>query len=108
LQYKYQLNMDGTVAAYRFPFLLAGGSTVFKQESAYYEHFYGKLRPWNHFVPIAQNLSDVVDRLSWAKEHDEEARKIALQGQVFAQENLMPKDVICYYAMLFRVRANLI
>ncbi|CAB3368503.1 Hypothetical predicted protein [Cloeon dipterum] len=99
---KYQLNVDGTVATYRFPFLLGGGSTVLKQESTYYEHFYSKLRPWHHFVPMAQNLSDLVDRIKWAKENDKEAREIALNGQAFAQENLMPKDVICYYAMVFR------
>ncbi|XP_059473054.1 protein O-glucosyltransferase 2-like [Neocloeon triangulifer] len=101
-EYKYQLNLDGTVAAYRCPFLLAGGSTVFKQDSPYYEHFYGKLHPWTHYVPLAKNLSDVEDRLKWAQEHDDEAHKIAKQGQMFTQENLMPKDIFCYYAMLFR------
>ena len=32
--------MDGTVAAYRLPYLLAADSVVLKQESKYYEHFY--------------------------------------------------------------------
>ena len=40
LQFKYQINVDGTVAAYRLPYLLAADSVVFKQESKYYEHFY--------------------------------------------------------------------
>lgn len=35
--YKWLINLDGTVAAYRLPFLLAGGSTVFKQDSPFYE-----------------------------------------------------------------------
>ncbi|KAG1665371.1 KDEL motif-containing protein 1 [Nymphon striatum] len=47
LVFKYQINIDGTVAAYRFPYLLAGDSVVLKQESPYYEHFYGELRPWS-------------------------------------------------------------
>ena len=37
---KYQLNIDGTVAAYRLPALIAGNAVVFKQDSDYYEHFY--------------------------------------------------------------------
>ena len=53
--------MDGTVAAYRFPYLLAGNSVVLKQESPYYEHFYIDLKPWVHYVPIQRNLQDVED-----------------------------------------------
>jgi hypothetical protein len=33
--HKYQMNIDGTVAAYRLPYLLAGNGVVFKQESEY-------------------------------------------------------------------------
>merc|ERR1719491_399255 len=51
--HKYQLNIDGTVAAYRLPYLLAGNSVVFKQDSEYYEHFYSALEPWVHFIPVA-------------------------------------------------------
>ena len=39
-QNKYQLNIDGTVAAYRLPYLMLADSLVFKQNSHYYEHFY--------------------------------------------------------------------
>lgn len=39
-KYKYQVTLDGTVAAYRFPYLMAGDGLIFKQESGYYEHFY--------------------------------------------------------------------
>ena len=43
-QYKYQISIDGTVAAYRLPYLLAGDSVVLKQESPYYEYFYKEVR----------------------------------------------------------------
>jgi hypothetical protein len=71
-QYKYQLNIDGTVAAYRFPYLLAGNSAVFKQDSIYYEHFYKDLKPFVHYIPCKKDLSDLLDKLQWAKENDEE------------------------------------
>ena len=71
-QYKYQLNVDGTVAAYRFPYLLAGDSLVLKQDSPFYEHFYNKLEPWKHYVPLKRDLSDVVEKVQWARDHDEE------------------------------------
>ena len=60
------------MAAYRFPYLLAGDSLVLKQESPYYEHFYSKLEPWTHYVPMKRDLSDVVEKVQWARDHDEE------------------------------------
>ena len=58
--------MDGTVAAYRFPYLMVGDSLIFKQNSKFYEHFYADLKPYVHYVPIKNDLSDLIDRLEWA------------------------------------------
>ena len=44
LQHKYQINVDGTVAAYRLPYLLASDAVVLKQDSPYYEFFYKEVR----------------------------------------------------------------
>jgi hypothetical protein len=96
--------MDGTVAAYRFPYLLAGGSVVLKQDSQYYEHFYKQLKPWEHYVPFDRDLSNLVSQVKWAKDNDEKAQKIAKQGQAFARENLAPQDIICYHAALIKVK----
>ncbi|XP_076674774.1 protein O-glucosyltransferase 2 isoform X2 [Andrena cerasifolii] len=101
-KYKYQLNIDGTVAAYRFPYLLAGDSLVLKQESKYYEFFYNNLVPGGHYVSVKSDLSDLVDKLTWAKEHDEEALRIAKSARQFARDNLLPRDVLCYHVVLFR------
>jgi hypothetical protein len=106
--YKYQLALDGTVAAYRFPYLLAGGSLIIKQESPYYEHFYNDLKPNTHYVQIKRDLSDVVEKVSWAVHNDEEAHFIASNGQQFANENLLPQHIFCYYAHLLNQFSTLI
>lgn len=99
-QYKYQLNLDGTVAAYRFPYLLAGGSLVMKQESQYYEYFYNELEENYHYISVKRNLEDLVEKIQWAKEHEQEAHKIAKNGQKFANDRLLPQQIFCYYAHL--------
>ena len=66
-QYKYQVSVDGTVAAYRFPYLLLGDSLVIKQASQYYEHFYMELAPWKHYVPVQRNSQDLLEKIKWAK-----------------------------------------
>ncbi|KFP88525.1 KDEL motif-containing protein 1, partial [Acanthisitta chloris] len=106
-QYKYQINIDGTVAAYRLPYLLAGNSVVLKQDSIYYEHFYNELQPWKHYIPFKSDLSDLLEKLQWAKEHDEEAKNIAKSGQEFARNNLMGDHIFCYYFKLFQDYASL-
>lgn len=61
------MNVDGTVAAYRYPYLMLGDSLVLKQDSPYYEHFYMALKPWKHYVPIKRNLGDLLEKVKWAK-----------------------------------------
>ncbi|XP_029559016.1 protein O-glucosyltransferase 2 [Salmo trutta] len=106
-KYKYQINIDGTVAAYRLPYLLAGDSVVLKQDSGYYEHFYSQLRPWEHYIPIRADLADLQEKIHWAREQDEEARKIAVAGQQFARNHLMGDSIFCYYYKLFQEYAKL-
>ncbi|KAK7115228.1 protein O-glucosyltransferase 2-like [Littorina saxatilis] len=98
---KYQLNIDGTVAAYRFPYLLAGDAVVLKQDSEYYEHFYKRLSPWRHYIPLKRDLSDIFDQIKWARNHDDEAHAIAQNAQQFARENLHPAEIFCYHVKLF-------
>jgi len=97
------LNIDGTVAAYRFPYLLAGDSLVFKQESKYYEFFYKDLTSGLHYVPVKSDLSDLVEKIMWAKEHDEDGLRIVKSARQFTRDNLLPRDILCYYTVLFHV-----
>lgn len=105
--YKYQINVDGTVAAYRFPYLLSSNSLVFKQESRFYEHFYKQLSPMHHYIPIKRDLSNLVDQILWAKKNDQKAQKIAQNGQQFANEHLTSDKIFCYYVTLLKVKLNL-
>lgn len=102
-QYKYQINIDGTVAAYRFPYLLAGNSLVFKQESAFYEHFYKRLEPMKHYIPVKRDLSDLVDKVKWAQNNEAAALNIVKAAREFVNENLLPAHVFCYHVKLLQV-----
>ncbi|XP_034391678.1 protein O-glucosyltransferase 3 isoform X2 [Cyclopterus lumpus] len=96
-KYKYQVNMDGTVAAYRFPYLMLGNSLVLKQDSQYYEYFYGHLKAGTHYVSVQRNLSDLFDKIKWAKENDAKAQEMARAGQTVVRELLQPIRLYCYY-----------
>ncbi|XP_008309556.1 protein O-glucosyltransferase 3 [Cynoglossus semilaevis] len=105
-KFKYQVNIDGTVAAYRFPYLMLGDSLVLKQDSQYYEHFYMHLRPGTHYIPVRKNLSDLLDKIRWAKENDAEAQRISRAGQTLARELLQPTRLYCYYHRVLSTYAD--
>ncbi|XP_029008283.1 protein O-glucosyltransferase 3 [Betta splendens] len=96
-KYKYQVNVDGTVAAYRFPYLMLGNSLILKQDSQYYEHFYSQLKSGTHYIPVKRNLSDLLEKIKWAKQNDATAQEIARAGQLAAREILQPSRLYCYY-----------
>lgn len=85
-------------------------STIFisLHSSDYYEHFYSDLRPGVHYIPFKSDLSDLIERIEWAKRHDGEARQIGANGRRYASEHLLPKDIICYHAVLFKVSLSLL
>ena len=95
--------MDGTVAAYRFPYLMLGNSLVLKQDSQYYEHFYSRLKAGTHYVSVKRNLSDLVEKIKWAKENDASAEEMSRAGQAAARELLQPSRLYCYYYRVLHV-----
>ncbi|CAG0879018.1 unnamed protein product, partial [Darwinula stevensoni] len=101
--YKYQVSLDGTVAAYRLPYLLAGNSLLLKQDSDYYEFFYQELQPWIHYVPFKSDLSDLLEKILWAKDHEDEVQRIISRARAFAREHLLPHHILCYHAVMLKV-----
>lgn len=57
----------------------------------------------HHYVPVNRDLSNLVEKIQWAKQNDEVAREIAQQAQQFANEHLTPDKVLCYHVTLLKV-----
>jgi len=100
-RHKYQINIDGTVAAYRLPLLMAGGSVVLKQQSRYVEHFYDELQAGRHFLPVAADLTDLEAQLAWLKRRPTEAARMARAAREFVLARLTPLPLFCYHAHFF-------
>lgn len=57
----------------------------------------------HHYVPVNRDLSNLVEKIQWAKQNDNVARRIARQAQQFANEQLTPDKVLCYHVTLLKV-----
>lgn len=105
--YRYLVDVDGNSTSWsRLRWLLRSGSLVLKQESEHEQWYYPQLVPWRHFLPVAPDLSDLLDRVAWARAHDAEAQAIAEEGRRFALQRLeRPKAFHHLLAVLVGISA---
>lgn len=102
LQYKYLINVDGNSCSYsRMFWIMLSNSLLIKQESDEIQWYYGKIKPWVHYVPLETDLSDLFARIEWAKEHDSEAQEMAKSATELAVEIFSEESMGDYLQKLF-------
>ena len=84
----YLLDIQGKGYSSRLKLLLHSGRPVFLVARPWVEYYMAGLDAWVHYVPVAENLSDLLERVAWAVSHPEKADAIGRAGQAFAQEHL--------------------
>ncbi|KAJ6508913.1 glycosyl transferase family 90-domain-containing protein [Mycena sanguinolenta] len=106
LAYKYLLDIDGNTFSGRFFPLLKSGSLVFKS-TVFEEYFNDWIRPYEHYIPVRPDASDLVEKVEWAISHEGEARRIQETGKLFAERVLTDEQNNCYFALLLLEWARL-
>lgn len=86
--FKYVIDLEGDGCSGRFAKLLRTGSVVLKYFAKGFPFFYSQLTPWVHYVPIRQDLSDLMSTVRWLQHNDKRAQDIGANGQAFAIHNL--------------------
>nr|XP_055060650.1 protein O-glucosyltransferase 1 isoform X1 [Misgurnus anguillicaudatus] len=99
-KYKYLFNFRGVAASFRLKHLFLCGSLVFHVGEEWIEFFYPQLKPWVHYIPVKQDLSDLRELLQFVKENDGVAEEIAMRGQKFILDHLRMEDVYFYWERL--------
>lgn len=105
-QFKYIVCVDGHSRAFRLGRDLASGSVVLLSASDYRLWFEHWLRPYEHYVPVNGNLDNLLERIRWCREHDEECAQIARNAARFYAD-VCSRAAICRYtiALLGKVAA---
>ncbi|CAG5104613.1 Oidioi.mRNA.OKI2018_I69.chr1.g1388.t1.cds [Oikopleura dioica] len=97
-KFKYQALVDGTVAPYRTALLMQMDSVILKQKSMNYEWWYRYMKPWVHFIPIEKDLSDLREKIEWARNNYDKPRQIAFNANALAAQWMNPEFMYRYYA----------
>jgi hypothetical protein len=107
LKGKYLPVLDGHMCTYPgYQWRLLSNSVCLKQESDQVQWFYSALQPFVHYIPVKNDMSDLVEKIEWAKDHDEEAAAISKQARDFAEKNLRFEDVYYYLYLTFHEYAK--
>ncbi len=107
LRFKYLPVLDGHMCTYPgYQWRLLSNSVSFKQESDQIQWFYSALKPYVHFIPIKNDLGDLIEKIEWAKTHDEEVQKIVCNAQEFAKNHLLPEDAYLYLYLALKEYAK--
>lgn len=97
LKYKYLIDIDGIACTFEHLYwLLTSNSVVLKQMTPNVQWYYQELEPYRHFIPVKEDLSDLVEQIKWAREHDNEAKKIVENANAFAETHLSTEDIYLY------------
>jgi hypothetical protein len=94
--YKYIVNVDGHVSAFRLSLELSMGSVVLLVDSEWKIWYRDKLEAYVHYVPVRADLSDLVSQIKWCREHDAECEVIARNGLDFFDRYLQKKGLLDY------------
>jgi hypothetical protein len=92
---KFAIDVDGNANAFSNLFIrLVYGCCVIKVGSpcGFRQWYYDDLRPWEHYIPVAADLSDLVERIAWCRAHPAECRAVARAGQSLALSMTMDRE----------------
>jgi len=92
-QYAFLIDIGGNGYSGRLKFLLFTKRPVLIVDRNYVEYFHDDLVPYEHFIPVKEDLSDLMEKVTWMKQNHESCLKIAENAHSFAtrmftEENL--------------------
>lgn len=108
LPYKYLISVDGMTASWlRIPWILYSDSVLVKQESSIIQWFYPALKPYVHYVPVKEDLSDLFQQIEWMINNDDAVKQISINATKFIESQLMPKNIEKQMVLVLKEYAKL-
>ena len=54
------------------------------------------VEPWVDYIPVKMDMSDLDEKIKWAKMHDKNVRNIAISGRLKVEKKFSYKMLQCY------------
>ena len=108
LKYRFQIDIDGNSSSWGFLPKLMMGSCILKVISDWRQWYYDGLRPWEHYVPIKNDLADLEEQVAWCLDNDEQAREIGETGMKYANRIIFGTEMSRAAATLLQANHDLV
>ncbi|GAB5357242.1 hypothetical protein AAMO2058_000357400 [Amorphochlora amoebiformis] len=95
-RYKYLFVIHGFGTAYRLRDHLASGLCSILHEGKFTEWYYPLLKPWVHYVPLREDMSNLESVLEWLKTHPDKGRQIGRNARKFYLDYLTFENISNY------------
>lgn len=97
VHYKYILDIDGNTSTWdATAWKLNSGSVILKTDSCWNQWFYDDYKPWVHYVPVADDFSDIQDRFQWCEAHPAECQQMIKRCRALFQHVYRFHNVVEY------------
>jgi hypothetical protein len=104
--YKYILNIDGHVSAFRLSSELSMKSVILLVKSSYKMWFSHLLEEYVHYVPIKDDLEDLISQIKWCIDNDKKCKIIAENAKKFFDKYLTKDGIFNYLQEQFNLIYN--
>ena len=94
--YKYIIHICGHVGAYRLSLEMAMGSVILLVDSAWNIWYKHMLVEYVHYIPIKEDLSNLLEKIKWCRENDSKCKEIARNARDFYDQYLNKNSILDY------------
>ncbi len=105
-RFKYLISVPSYGNDPDLPYFLSLGGLVLKVENDYNTWYDHLLKPYQHYIPVKNDLSNLLAIVKWATTHDETCKKIAKNGYIAYRKFFNRKNVLEYWNYLLNSIAH--
>jgi len=103
--HRYMIDVEGAGYSGRLKMLLHTKRVVLVQERPWREWFFDDIEPFRHYVPVARDMSDLIERIEWLRANPKMEAEIAAEAQNFARTRLTRAAAVAAWARLLQDHA---
>lgn len=93
-RYSYLIDIGGNGYSGRLKYLLWTGRPLLIVKRKYIEYFHADLIPYHHFIPVKEDLSDLVVQIEWCRLYPEKTAMIAVNALEFARKKFSLHNIL--------------
>ena len=92
-EYKYIINIEGHSVAYRLSYELSMRSVILLVNCKYKLWYSHLLKEYVHYIPIKEDLSDLIEKIEWCRSNDDKCKQIAENARQFYDTYLSEEGI---------------